>query len=73
MHNPTSVLENDTQIPLEFWHTNGSPNIGQKSRPYTNKQKKRTFKIVDFAVMANHRVKLKESGNNDEYLDIARN
>ena len=36
-------------------------------------KKKRTFKIVDFAVMANHRVKLKESGNNDEYLDIARN
>ena len=26
-----------TQIRLGYWHTNGSPNIGQTARPYTNK------------------------------------
>ena len=38
-------------------------NLGQTSKPY-NKQKKRTCKIVDFAVPADHRVKLKESEKN---------
>ena len=32
----------------------------------------RTCKIVDFAVPAEHRVKLKESENKDKYLDLAR-
>ena len=45
-----SVLENDTQTPVGLWHTNVSPNLGQKTRPYNNQQqKKRTCKIVDFA------------------------
>ena len=37
--------------------------------PSNNQQKKRTLKIVDFAVPSDHRVKLKES---DKYLDLAR-
>ena len=28
IYNPESVLENETQTPLEFWDTNGSFNIG---------------------------------------------
>ena len=36
-----------------------------------NKRKKRTYRIVDFAVPADHRVKLKESEKKDKYLDLA--
>ena len=53
-------------------HTNRSPNLGQKTRPYNNPQKKRTCEIVDFAVPADHRIKLKESEKKDKYLDVAR-
>ena len=31
-----------------------------ESRPYNNQRKKRTCKIVDFAVPADHRIRLKE-------------
>ena len=36
------------------------------------KKKKRTCQIVDFAVPADHRVKLKESEKKEKYLDLAR-
>ena len=36
-----------------FWHTNESPNLGQKTEPYYNQLKKSTHKIVDFAVPHN--------------------
>ena len=35
-------------------------------------KKKRTFKIVDFAVPADHRIKLKECEKKDEYLDLSK-
>ena len=60
----------------EFWDTNGSPNFGQTIKPYNNpkkkkkKKKKITCRIVDFAVPADHRVKLKESEKKDKYLDL---
>ena len=69
-----------TLTPMELWHTNGSPNHGQKTRPY-NKQKKkkkkkkkkeRICKIVDFAVLADHRIRLKECEKKYKYFDIAR-
>ena len=73
MHNPVAVLENDTQTSMGLRHTNGSPNLGQKIRPYINQQKKkRTCKIVHFAVPADHRINLKESEKKDKYLDLAR-
>ena len=54
-------------------HTHGSPNLGQKTRPNDNQQKKkRTCKIVDFAGLADHRIKLKECEKKDKYLDLAR-
>ena len=58
---------------MGFWHTNGSPNLGQKNRPYSNPHtKKRTCKIEDFAVPADHRIKLKESEKKDKYLDLVK-
>ena len=35
-------------------------------------KKKRTCKIVDFAVPADHRIKLKECEKKDKYLNVAR-
>ena len=39
MHNPAPVLENNTQTPMGLWHTHGSANLGQKTRPNNNQQK----------------------------------
>ncbi len=36
-----------------------------------NKQKKRICKGVDFAVPADHRIKMKEYEKKDKYLDLA--
>ena len=60
---------------MGLWHINGSPKLGQKTRPYNNqkqKQKKKICKIVDFAVPADHRIKLKKCEKRDKYLDFAR-
>ena len=63
----------NSQTPLGFWHTNGSPNLGQTTRScYNQQKKKRTCKIVDFAVPTDLRVKMKESEKKDKYLDLAR-
>ena len=40
MHNPISILENETQTPLGSWDTNRSPNLNQTTRPNNNQQKK---------------------------------
>ena len=59
----------DVQTSLGFWDTNGSPNLGQMRRPSDSQQKKkkreRTCWIVNFAVLADHRVKIKESKKRD--------
>ena len=70
MHNPTSVLEDDTLTPMQPWQTNGSPNLGQKTRSYNNPhtQKKRTCKIADFA---DHKIKLKEIKKKNKSLNLA--
>ena len=57
---------------MGLWHTHGSPNLGQKTRPNNNQQKKRICKIVDFAVLTDHRINLKECEKKDKYLDLAR-
>ena len=70
MHNPASVLENDTHKLLWDWRTDGSPNLGQNNK---QKRKKKEFaKNVDFAVPADHKIKLKEYEKKDKYLDLAR-
>ena len=57
---------------MGLWHTPRSPNLCQKTRPYNNQQKKSICKIVNFAVLADHRKKLKECEKKDKYLDLAR-
>ena len=57
---------------MGHWHRHWSPNLGQKTRPYNNQQKKRICKIVDFAVPADHKIKLNECEKKDEYIDLAR-
>ena len=42
------------------------------TRPSESQQKKRTSKIMNFAVPADHRVKLKKNEKRDKYLDLAR-
>ena len=65
--------ERDAQTPLGFWDTTGSLNLGQTTRSYNNQQqKKRTCRIVDFAVPADHRVKSKECEKRDKYLELAK-
>ena len=56
---------------MGLWHTNGSPNLDQKTRPYNNQQKI-ICKIVNFAVPADNRIRLKECEKKDKYLDLAR-
>ena len=42
------------------------------TRPNNSQQIKITCRIVDFAVLADHRVKLKEIEKKDKYMDLAR-
>ena len=68
MHNPASVLENDTHKLLWDFDQQTLTYHLISARPYNNqrKKKKRTCKIVDFAVPADHRVKLREGEKNDK-------
>ena len=73
MHNPAPVLENN--IHKLLWdsdiHTDHLSSTRRPDLIIINK-KKRTCKIVDFAVPADHRIKLKECEKKDKYLDLAR-
>ena len=73
MLNPASVLENDTHKLLWNFDIQTDHLISaRRPRPYGYQQKKRTWKIVDFAVPADHRLKLKESEKKDKYLNLTR-
>ena len=74
MHNPASVLKNDIhKLP---WDSDiQTDHLISARRPdliIINKQKKRICKVVDFAVPADHRIKLKECEKKDKYLYLAR-
>ena len=73
MHNPASVQVDETLKLL--WDFNiQTDHLILARRPESviiNKQKK-TCRIVDFVVPADHRVKLKESKKKDNNLDVAR-
>ena len=73
MHNPAPVLENDAHKLLWDFdiHTDHLISTRRSDLTIINK-KKRTCKIVDFAVPADHRMKLKECEKKDKYLDLAR-
>ena len=73
MHKPAPVLENATHKLLWYFDIQTDHQIPAR-RPdliIINKKKK-TCKIVDFAVPADHRIKLKECEKKDKYLDLAR-
>ena len=62
MHNPASILENDTHKLLWDFNIQMDHLISaRKPDLIIIKKKKRTCKIVDFAVPADHRIKLQES------------
>ena len=75
MHNQASVLENDThKLLLDF--DMDTDHLTSATRPaiiiINKKEKKRICKIVDFAVLSDHRIKLKEREKKDKYFDLAR-
>ena len=55
---------------------NRSPYPRQTTRPSDNylkkKEKKRTCRIVDFAIPADHRIKIKENEKRDKFFDLGR-
>ena len=80
MHSLESVLENETHklfwdLEIQTDHLISARRtdliiINKKKKK--KKKRKRICRIVDFAVLADHRVKLRESEKNDKYLDFAR-
>ena len=73
MHNPESVLENDTHKFLWDFDIQTDHIIsGRRFDLMIVNKKKRTCKIVDFAVPADHRIKLKECEKKYKYLNLAR-
>ena len=67
MHNPAPVLENDTYKLLWDFGIQTDPQISARRTDLIiiNKKKGGICKIVDFAVPANHRIKLKECEKKD--------
>ena len=78
MHNPESVLEHKTNKLLWDFDIQTDHLISARRPdivifnppPQKKKRKRRICRIVDFAVPAEHGVKLKESTNKDRYLGI---
>ena len=73
MHNPAPVLENDThKLRWDFdIHTDHLISARTPDLIIINKGE-RIGKIVDFAVPADHGIKLNECEKKDKYLDLAR-
>ena len=74
MHKPKPVLENETHRILWDFEVQTDHLIPAR-RPdleliNKKKKKKKTCQLVDFAVPADHRVKLKENEKMDKYLDL---
>ena len=58
---------------MGLWHTHRSPNHGQNNPDLIIiHKKKRSCKIVDITVPADHRIKMNECEKKDKYLDLAR-
>ena len=74
MHNQAPVLKNcthkllwDFDIKTDHLISDWRPNL-----IIINQKKKKICKVVDFAVSADHRIKLKECEKRDKYPDLAR-
>ena len=64
------TIDNRMTINMKQKLEGKQPNPGQNTKYYNNQQKKRTCIIVDFAVPADPRIKLKENEKKDKYLDF---
>ena len=74
MHNPASVLDNDTHKLLWDFGIQTDHLISAR-RPdliIINNKKERTCKIVVFTVPADHGIKLREKEKKDKYRDLAK-
>ena len=74
MHNPASILENDMhELPWDL--DVQTDHLISARRPdliiIKGKKRKTTCKIVDFAIPADNKIKLKESEKKNKYLDLA--
>ena len=74
MHNPALVPEKNAHKLLWDFdiHTNHLISARRPDLKMVINKKKRTCKNVDFAVPADHRIKLNESEKKDKFLDLAR-
>ena len=72
MHNPAPVLENNTHKFLWDFDIDTDHLILARRPDLIINKKKRICKIVDFSVLVDHRIKLKECEKKDKYLDLAR-
>ena len=80
-HNQQSVLENETHKILSDFDIQTDnlmsakwPDlvIVKKKKTTASTKKKKKCRIVNFDVLADHRIKLKENKKRDQYLDLAR-
>ena len=72
MHNTEPVLEKDSHKLLGDFDIQKDHLISARWLDHAKKKKERSCRIVDFAVPADNRMKLKESGKKGKYLDLPR-
>ena len=73
MHSQEPVLVNESHKLLgDFLNTNGSLNLGQMTRPNKSQPKRGIFRLVDFGVSTDHRIKLEENKKKDKCLHLVR-
>ena len=72
MHNLESVRENETHKLLWDFKIQTDPLISVKRPNLAIVNKKKPWRMMDLAVSAYDRVKLKENENRDKYQDLAR-
>ena len=74
VHNPAPLLENATHKLLRDFNIQTDHLIPARGPDLiiVNRKKKRTCQSIDFAVLADHRIKLKEREKKDKYLHFAR-
>ena len=67
MHNPETVLENGThKLQWDFDIQTDHLISARRADVIIISKSKRTYKIVDFPVPADHRIKLKKCGKKDK-------
>ena len=73
MHNPSSVVENEThKLLLNFDIQTDHFILAKRPDLIIINKRMRTCRIVDFDIRADHKVKLKESEKEDKCLDLTR-